>query len=290
MPQGKPEGLDREYLRRLAEAALAEDRAWDDVTSGALIGAEQAGRGVLIAKAVGVVAGLAMAEAVFNFLDPSLRWQATVADGDRVSPGQALATLEGPLSPILRGERVALNFLQRLSGVATATAQLVQAVAGLPVRILDTRKTTPGLRALEKYAVRVGGGSNHRLDLADGVLIKDNHLAAVRARGLSLADAVRLAQERAPADMTVEVEVTSLAEAQEALAAGATMLLLDNMSPQEMRQVVEMARGRAQTEASGGITLANVRAVAETGVDYISSGALTHSVKALDISLEVLWD
>jgi nicotinate-nucleotide pyrophosphorylase (carboxylating) len=182
---------------------------------------------------------------------------------------------------------VALNFLQRLSGVATATRALVDAVAGLPVRVVDTRKTTPGLRALERYAVRVGGGHNHRFNLADGVLIKDNHLAAARSRGLDVREAVAAARAGAPHTLRVEVEVTNFEEAEEALAAGADVILLDNMDPAEMARCVKMIGGRALTEASGGVTVANVRAIAESGVDVISSGSVTHSARALDVSLEV---
>ena len=182
---------------------------------------------------------------------------------------------------------MALNYLSHLSGVATATARLVEAIAGTGCRLRDTRKTTPGLRTLEKCAVRVGGGGDHRFTLADAVLIKDNHLAALRARGLGIADAVRLVREAAPPEMRVRIEVTSVDEARDALAAGAHELLLDNMSPEDMRQVVELAKGKAVLEASGGITLANARRVAETGVDYISVGAITHSAPALDLSLEV---
>lgn len=285
--QSSVDDLDTDYLQRLVEVALVEDRAWDDLTTAALIGPEQAGRGLLMAKAQGVIAGLPVAAAVFQKLDPSIRWQPLVADGSPVSAGQAIAIVEGPLSAILRGERVALNFLQHLSGVATASARLVQAVKGLPVTILDTRKTMPGLRALQKYAVRMGGATNHRMDLSDGVLIKDNHLAALRARGLGITDAVRLARQAAPPGVKIEIEVTNLTEAQEALSAGADELLLDNMTPEEMRQAVEMAQGRVTFEASGRITLENIRTVAESGVDYISSGSVTHSVRALDISLEL---
>jgi nicotinate-nucleotide pyrophosphorylase (carboxylating) len=181
---------------------------------------------------------------------------------------------------------VALNYLQRLSGVATAAARFVAELEGTGARLRDTRKTTPGLRTLEKYAVRAGGGTNHRLHLADGILIKDNHLAALRARGLGIRDAVRLAREANPG-RAVQVEVTGLAEAEEALAAGADSLLLDNMSLEEMRRVVALAKGKAELEASGGITLERARAVAETGVDYISVGAVTHSAPALDLSLEL---
>jgi len=283
------EGLDPAFLRRLAEAALAEDRADHDVTTLALVPPEQAGRGVIIAKAEGVLAGLPLAAAVFAAVDGSLVWRPHTEDGRPVSPGDQVATIEGPLSSLLRGERVALNYLTHLSGVATAAAAVVRALAGTGCRLRDTRKTIPGLRALEKYAVRMGGGTNHRLDLADGVLIKDNHLAALRARGLGVTDAVRLARE-ANAGMRIEIEVTAVEEARQALAAGADELLLDNMPLEMMREVVSLAAAcdpRPALEASGGITLENARAVAETGVDYISMGAITHSAPALDLSLEV---
>jgi len=279
--------LDDEYLRRVVRDALAEDGAGEDITTDALVPPELRGSAVIVAKEAGVVAGLPVAAAVFHAADPSLNFQPRVSEGARVAAGETVAQVEGRVASILRAERVALNFLQRLSGIATATARLVEAVAGLPTRILDTRKTTPGLRTLERYAVRRGGGQNHRYNLADGILIKDNHWRAVHAQSEDIAGAVRRLRERAPKGLRVEVEVTSLAEAEEALAAGADILLLDNMGPEEMRQVVELARGRAQTEASGGITLRNVRAVAETGVDYISVGAITHSAPALDISLEL---
>jgi nicotinate-nucleotide pyrophosphorylase (carboxylating) len=191
------------------------------------------------------------------------------------------------VASLLRAERTALNFLQHLSGVATATAHLVEAVRGTKAVIVDTRKTIPGLRILEKYAVRVGGGCNHRLALGDGILIKDNHLAALRAQGLSLGDAVRRARRYARHPLRVEVEVTTLEEVREALEAGADIILLDNMSLEEMRQAVALVGGKALLEASGGITLETVRAVAETGVDLISSGAITHSAKALDISMDL---
>jgi len=242
---------------------------------------------VIVVKEAGVVAGLPVAAAVFHAADPSLSFQPRVSEGARVSAGEIIAEVEGRVASILRAERVALNFLQRLSGIATATALLVEAVAGLPTRILDTRKTTPGLRPLERYAVRMGGGQNHRYNLADGILVKDNHWRAVHAQSEDIAGAVRRLRQRVPQGLRVEVEVTSLAEAEEALAAGTDILLLDNMGLEEMRQAVEAAHDRAQTEASGGITLKNVRAVAETGVDYISVGAITHSAPALDISLEL---
>jgi nicotinate-nucleotide pyrophosphorylase (carboxylating) len=280
------EQLDEADLHRVALAALSEDGAFDDVTTAALVPPELSGKAVLLAKASGVVAGLPVAAAVFRAVDPALSFRPLVAEGAHVQPGDVLAEIEGPDQAILRGERVALNLLQRLSGIATATARLVDAVTGLPTRILDTRKTTPGLRALERYAVRMGGGQNHRWNLATGILVKDNHWRAVEAAGGTAGSAVRQLREHAPG-MPVEVEVTTVEEARQALAASVDVLLLDNMGLEEMRRVVEMASDHAKTEASGGITEATVRAVAETGVDYISVGAITHSAPALDVSLEL---
>ena len=208
-------------------------------------------------------------------------------DGSAVSPGDVVAEVEGSIAGILKGERVALNFVQRLSGIATATSTYVRAVQGTGARIIDTRKTVPGLRLLEKYAVRVGGGHNHRYNLADGVLIKDNHIAALRAQELGLVEIVRRARDNSPHTVKVEIEVESVDEAREALEARADVIMLDNMSPEEMRRVVAMTMGRCLLEASGGINLDTVRAVAETGVDLISVGALTHSVQAMDISLDM---
>ena len=279
--------LDRAAVRRIVAAALAEDLGWGDVTTDSLIGPDRLGAARLLAKEEGVLAGGEVAALVFATVDPALRVELVAADGSHVAPGATLATVRGPLAGMLKGERVALNFLQRLSGIATATARYVAAVAGTRARIVDTRKTTPNLRLLEKYAVRVGGGGNHRFCLSDGVLVKDNHLAAARAAGWSLADVVRTLRGRAPHSIKIEVEVESLAEVAEALAAGADAILLDNMEVAAMRQAVDLVAGRAILEASGGITLANVRAVAECGVDLISIGALTHSVKALDLSMEM---
>ena len=279
--------LDPVLVRRLAGAALEEDGARDDVTTRALVPGDQQGRGVFLAKASGVVCGLPVAEAAFAALDASIRFESLVREGTFVAPGNELARVEGPLAPILSAERVALNFVQRLSGIATATRALVDAVAGLPVTILDTRKTMPGLRPLERYAVRCGGGQNHRYNLSDAVLIKDNHLAAARARGLSIAQVFDEAKRAAPPGMKIEIEVTTAAEAREALDAGAMSLLLDNMSLEDMRCVVALAKGRATLEASGNVTIENVRGIAETGVDCISAGRITHSPPALDISLEL---
>ncbi len=282
-----PDPLDPTLVNRIITAALEEDGARNDVTTRALVPADQQGRGVIVAKAEGVICGLAVAAAAFAALDGSITFEPLVADGAAIRAGDALARVEGPLEPILSAERVALNLLQRLSGVATATRRMVDAVAGLPVRILDTRKTTPGLRALERYAVRVGGGQNHRFSLSDALLIKDNHLAACRARGLTIAKAIDQARRAAPQAMRIEIEVTTVDEAREALDAGATALLLDNMPLEEMRRAVLLAKGRALVEASGGVHLGTVRAIAETGVAAISVGGLTHSAPALDMSLEL---
>lgn len=281
--------LREDDLRRQAEAALMEDRAWQDITTNTLVPDDQAGRAVLIAKETGVLAGLPIARAVFAAADGTLKWTEHVEEGAHLHPGDRVATISGPLASILRGERAALNYITHLSGVATAAARVMQVLHGTHCYLRDTRKTIPGLRVLEKYAVHVGGGMNHRLDLAHGILVKDNHWAALHARGVDLRSAIRQLRTAHP-HMKIEVEVTTLAEAREALAAGVDELLLDNMSTGEMQNVVAMTAGhdpRPALEASGGITLANAREVAETGVDYISLGAVTHSAKALDMSLEV---
>ena len=220
---------------------------------------------------------------VFRELDGNLNWKASKQDGDRVRAGETAAELAGRARAILAGERTALNLLQRMSGIATATRTYVEAVAGTKAKILDTRKTAPGLRVLDKYAVRAGGGCNHRLGLYDGVMLKDNHIAA--AGGIE--SAVRSVRESISQGQKIEVEVTSMAQVEQALRAGAEIIMLDNMTPNEMEKAVQLIGGRALVEASGGITLENVREIASTGVDWISVGALTHSVKALDLSLEV---
>ena len=291
MPEVPASPLDDALVRRLVRVALEEDGASRDVTTQALVPPGQQGAATIIIKSDGLACGLPLAAAVFAVLDPSLRFQARATEGAAVAPGDAVACVEGALAPILNGERVALNFLQRLSGVATATRRLVEAVAGIDVRIVDTRKTTPGLRVLDRYAVRVGGGHSHRFNLSDGVLIKDNHLAAATARGLGIAEVIEQARRGAPHTLRVEVEVTTVAEAREALDTGADVVLLDNMSVEEMRRVVE-EKGpdgprRALIEASGGVTLERVHAIAQTGVDLISVGAITHSAPALDMSLEI---
>jgi nicotinate-nucleotide pyrophosphorylase (carboxylating) len=271
----------------IIDLALAEDTGQGDVTSQALIPPAMQGRAEILIKAEGVLAGNEIARAVFMKVDPTLKYDLLVGDGTAVKPGDIVATISGSLLGILKGERVALNFLQRLSGIASQTAKYVAEVRGTKAKIVDTRKTTPGLRMLEKYSVRMGGGENHRLHMGDAVLIKDNHLAALRSTKMSLADIVSKARRNAPEGMVIEVEVTTRNEAIQAAEAGADKILLDNMTPEEMRAAVEALPVGAKTEASGGITLDNVREVAMTGVDIISVGALTHSVKALDISIEI---
>lgn len=273
-------------IRQIIELALAEDRAREDVTGNILIPAELTGQAVLQAKAAGVVAGLNVFRAAFLLLDPSLKIDLKLGDGDNVKPGDAVGTVLGKVRSILAAERTALNFVCHLSGVATLTARYVAEVKGLNTLITDTRKTLPGLRLLEKEAVRAGGGTNHRLNLADGVLIKDNHLAAMRANGLNLGEIVRRAKAASPPSLWVQVEVTGMAEAEEAILAGADMLLIDNLSPEAVQKIVKRFGQKVTLEASGGITLANVRRYAESGVARISIGALTHSAGALDLSLE----
>ena len=268
-------------LERLAYAALAEDVGEGDVTTEAIVDADASGSAVLLIKEPGVVCGLAIVERVFRALDPDLVIEPLVDEGALVESGTAVLRVSGPLRAILTGERTALNFLGRLSGIATLTRRYVDAVEGTGVAILDTRKTTPGLRVLEKHAVAVGGGRNHRLGLDDAVLIKDNHL---RAAG-SIGEAVERA--RASTHLPVEVECDTTEQVSEALAARVDAILLDNMTPDGLLAAVVLARGRARLEASGGVTLDNVRAIAETGVDEVSVGALTHSARSLDVSLEL---
>ncbi len=270
--------------REIVARALQEDIGSGDVTTATLFAPTEKARALIRAKEPCVMAGLPVAALVFHMLDRETLFEPKVRDGARVGAGSAIAEIRGSLRAILTGERTALNFLQRLSGVATQTARFVEAVQDFSVQILDTRKTAPGLRILDKYAVQIGGGRNHRLGLYDGVLIKSNH---VRALG-GIAKAIERARSRAPATIKLEVEVRNLEEFQEALRAGADIIMLDNMSLAEMRQAVEAAKGRVWLEASGGVTLENVRQIAETGVDFISVGALTHSVQAIDMHLEVL--
>jgi len=273
-------------IEGIIDRALAEDLAKGDVTTEALIPGDHQGTGIIVAKKEGILAGTGTAKQVFHRVDPELKVELLLDDGAKVKPGSEVARVLGSTASILKAERVALNFLQRLSGIASETNRYVEAVRGLPVRIMDTRKTTPGLRLLEKHAVKTGGGQNHRMSLGDGILIKDNHLAALRSQGLNLKQIVAKARQNSP-ELAVEVEVGTVTEASEAVEAGADIIMLDNMSLEDMREAVKSIHGRALVEASGGITLNNVRAVAETGVDFISVGALTHSARALDISLEL---
>ena len=287
MPQGESGAIPLQ-VRRLIEGALEEDGVSGDLTTGALVLDEEYGRAEAVARAPGVLAGTGVFAQVFTAVDPRLAVELLRPEGGRVVPGDTVAAVRGSLASILKAERVALNFLQRLSGIATETARYVAAVVGLPVKIVDTRKTVPGMRWLDKYAVRMGGGFNHRMSLSDGVLVKDNHLAVVKARGESFKAMVARIRQRTSHLVKIQVEVESLEEATEAAEAGADALLLDGMSPEQMEGVVRRYTGRILIEASGGITLENVRRVAETGVDLISVGALTHSPRALDISLDVL--
>ena len=273
---------------RLIDRALAEDLDAGDATTEALIPKRLQGQAAIVARSEGVLAGGEICAAVFRRVDPEVAVEVRLKDGSALEGGSVIAEVEGPVASILMAERTALNFLQHLSGIATKTRRYVDAVEGYSVRILDTRKTTPGLRTLEKQAVRAGGGYNHRRNLSDGILIKDNHIHALQGQGLGLSEVVEQARAGASHMLRVEVEVERVDQAKEALDGGAEVLLLDNMSLEEMAQVVELARGRAITEASGGLTLEKVRGVAATGVDLISSGALTHSVDALDIGMDLI--
>jgi len=271
-------------LDPLIESSLREDMPFSDMTTDALICEATQAEAILTAKTEGIVAGLPVAARVFHKVDPALTITQAVAEGDRVEKGTVLLRIQGSAASLLKAERTALNLLQRLSGIATAASTYAGAVKDLPVRIVDTRKTTPLLRNLEKYAVRTGGASNHRFSLSDAVMIKDNHIAAAG----SITAAVSRVRARIPHTMTIEVEVTDLDQLQEALAAKADIIMLDNMSLEMMAAAVSQAKGRAILEASGGVTLETVRDIALTGVDVISVGALTHSVKSMDISMALV--
>jgi nicotinate-nucleotide pyrophosphorylase (carboxylating) len=275
--------LTKKETTAIVAAALQEDDTKHDITTAATVLSNRRARCRLVARQTGVIAGLALACEAFEQLDPAVTIRVEHADGSRTDPGTPVLFLSGHASGLLSAERVALNFVQRLSGIATLTARYVDAVAGTGVHILDTRKTTPLLRRLEKYAVRAGGGLNHRMDLASSVLIKDNHLAAVDG---DIALAVKRARAVAPAGIKVEVECDTLDQVRAAIDAGADIIMLDNMRLMELRDAVELIDGRAVTEASGGVTLDTVRLIAETGVDWISVGALTHSAPALDLALD----
>lgn len=268
-------------IDRIIQTALQEDIGLGDVTTLATVEKGTAGRAELVAKEDFILSGIDVASRVFQLLDAKTAFEKIQEDGRQVNRGQVLAWLKGDAAVLLQGERVALNLLQRMSGIATLTSQFVQAVAGTSATVVDTRKTTPGLRVLEKYSVRVGGGRNHRTSLYDGVLIKENHIAA--AGGVEIA--IARARDRVPHTLKIEVETQNFDEVREALAARADIILLDNMSLTDLREAVQLIGGRALTEASGGVNLKTVRAIAETGVDFISVGALTHSFRAVDISM-----
>lgn len=269
-------------LKEIIRYAINEDSGYGDITSEAIFDKNFEISGTFIAKADGIIAGLPVVSAVFDEIDPRIVFSPLISDGTPVSPGMKIATVQGPVKPILAGERIALNFLQRLSGIATYTSSLAKLIKDYPAKIVDTRKTTPGLRMLEKYAVRQGGGHNHRFNLSDAVLIKDNHIAACG----SITKAIERCRAYIPHTMRIEVEVENETQVREALAAKADIIMLDNMTPAEMKRMVELINGQAIVEASGNVNETNIVEIAATGVDIISVGSLTHSVRALDISLK----
>ena len=279
---------DAREIDRIVGAALDEDAPWGDLTSETLIPVDAIATAELVAREGGVLSGAAVFAAAFRLVDPAIAVQPIVADGEEFAAGDVLARVSGPARGILRAERVGLNLVQRMSGIATLTARYVAAVAGTRARIVDTRKTTPGLRSLERQAVRDGGGRNHRRSLSDAVMAKDNHLAVITAGGRDLADALREARERMPHTAHLEVEVDRLDQVEAVLAGGADTVMLDNFTPDELRAGVELIAGRAVVEASGGVSLDTVAAIAATGVDVISVGALTHSARSLDLGLDVV--
>ena len=270
----------------IIEAALQEDLPQGDITSESIIPDDSRSRAIILAKEDGILAGMDVASRVFEKIDPDVEFKKEKNDGQKFSKGETLAELEGSSISILKGERTALNFLQRMSGIATTTRRFVEALKGTRSKILDTRKTTPGLRYLEKYAVKMGGGQNHRRNLSEMVLIKDNHLKLVG----SISEAVKRAKERVAPGIKVEVEATCLTEAQEAVRSGADMVMLDNMSMGKMKEVVEWVEGRIPLEVSGSVTLSKIREIAALGIDFISVGSLTHSYRSVDISMEFMGE
>lgn len=282
--------LQASVIETAVRAALAEDAPWGDLTSEALIPASATATAELVARESGVFSGGEVFAAAFTLTDPRVGVRVHVTDGSRFAPGDVLATVTGPARAVLTAERIGLNFAQRMSGVATLTATYVDAVAGTGVRIADTRKTTPGLRAFERHAVRSGGGANHRHSLSDAVMAKDNHLAVLIRSGMSVTEALREAKTRLPHTVHIEVEVDRLDQIDAVLAARIGTIMLDNFSLDDLRTGVARVAGRATVEASGGVSLDTVRAIAETGVDVISVGALTHSARALDLGLDVRID
>ncbi len=279
--------LNDSRISRMVELALMEDIGLGDITGEAILGEDDLGAAEFLCKGEGIVAGIEVAGIVFGYCDHSITLHSLASDGSAVKPGQVLARIDGNAKGILRGERTALNFLQRMSGIATLTGEFVRAVAGTGAKITDTRKTAPGLRALDKMAVRLGGGVNHRFGLDDMVLVKDNHIVAAGGIAAAVTRCRSYLQEHR-IDARIEVETKNIPEVDEALTCtGVHRIMLDNFSPELMKKAVERIAHRVEVEASGGITLGTVRAYAETGVDFISVGALTHSVRALDISLEL---
>lgn len=279
--------LTRASLDRVVAAALEEDAPWGDLTSATLIPADAVASAELVARENGVFSGGEVFAAAFRLTDPAVHVELRIADGDRFGAGAVLASVHGPARAVLTAERVALNFVQRMAGIATLTAAYVAEVAHTGARIADTRKTTPGLRAFERHAVRSGGGHNHRFSLSDAVMAKDNHLAVLTASGISVTQALEGAIARLPHTTHVEVEVDRLDQIEAVLAAGIGTIMLDNFSLEDLRRGVEQVAGRAIIDASGGVTLETVRAIAETGVDVISVGALTHAARGLDLGLDI---
>jgi nicotinate-nucleotide pyrophosphorylase (carboxylating) len=279
----------RHAIHRLVRAALEEDAPWGDLTSRTLVPVSAAATMQLVAREPGVLSGEDVFEAAMSLTDPAICSNFHFHDGQSFTAGAVLAVVEGPAQSVLQAERIALNFVQRMSGIATMTRQYVSAVAGTHARIVDTRKTTPGLRLLERYAVRCGGGHNHRFSLSDAVMVKDNHLAVLASAGVTdTAAALRRMRAALPHTTHIEVEVDRPDQIEAVLAGGADAILLDNFTTEQLRAAVTQVAGRALVEASGGITLERIREIAETGVDIISVGALTHSVRALDLGLDFL--
>ncbi|MWV59466.1 carboxylating nicotinate-nucleotide diphosphorylase [Rathayibacter sp. VKM Ac-2754] len=279
--------LTRQSIERLVTLALEEDAPWGDLTSDTLIPPDATASAQLVAREPGVFSGGAVLLGTFLQADSRIRIADIAEDGARFDTGAVLARIDGPAGGVLRGERVALNLVQRMSGIATLTARYVAAVEGTRARIVDTRKTTPGLRALERHAVLSGGGYNHRFSLSDAILAKDNHLAILAERGIDLTTALRSARATVSHTTHIEVEVDRLDQVEAAIAGGADTIMLDNFTPEQLAQGVALIGGRAVVEASGGVNLETVRAIAEAGVDVISVGALTHSVRSLDLGLDI---
>lgn len=276
--------MEKAAIDAIIEAALKEDMPHGDITSESLISARSRSEAVILADEKGVLAGIDVARSVFHKIDHSIYLNKILDDGQTFKKNDTIATLRGSSISLLKGERTALNFLQRMSGIATATRRFVQALEGTQTKVLDTRKTTPGLRLLEKYAVKIGGGMNHRFNLSEMVLIKDNHLKLVG----SISQAVKRAKEKVEPGVRIEVEATNLEEVQEAVQSGADMVMLDNMSIKKMKEVVDWVKGKVPLEVSGKVTLRRIAEIASLGVDYISVGSLTHSYKSVDISIEFL--